>query len=255
MNSLEIKKIRTVIFILLLCYFPSMGHSQGTNQVVINFDDSTHFFLYINNQLINQKLNSNEITIGNLANESHLITVALDSTSEKINKSIFFEKENTKIFLNLIIKDSIPHLVYNGESTTLNISDTNQNILLFQDSILLLDSTKKNENLKNNNVITYSGNIGCEPNVKINELLIKIDSIYSSEKKLIILKKGLVNNCIKTTQLRTLLLSIPYEDHRIELCNEVYPNIYDLDNFHSLIELFKFEKSKNLFLKIIKEND
>ena len=58
MNSIEIKKIRTVIFTLLVCYFPSLSHSQGTNQLFINFDNSTHFFLYINNQLVNQKSNS-----------------------------------------------------------------------------------------------------------------------------------------------------------------------------------------------------
>ena len=256
MNSIEIKKIRTVIFTLLVCYFPSLSHSQGTNQLFINFDDSTHFFLYINNQLVNQKSNSNEIIIGNLANESHLITVSLDSTSEKINKSIFFEKENTKIFLNLIIKDSIPHLVYNGESTLSNITDTNQNILFFQDSITLTDSSNNNENLINDNLSIYNGNIGCEINIiDINQFMNNVENIHSSEKKLMLLKNDLQNTCIKTTQLRTLLLSLPYEDHRIELCDEVYPNIYDLDNFRSLIELFKFEKSKNLFLKIINQND
>ncbi|MDG2343298.1 MAG: DUF4476 domain-containing protein [Flavobacteriales bacterium] len=265
MNSLKTNKTLTLILIFVLSFLTKNHWAQnGTNQLIINTKDSSYISVYVNQKLISSVF-TKKILIENLRIESHLISIALDSSLQIINKTIFFEKKETIIYLELIINDSIPQLIYNGESKIKDFErDSNQVVYIYYDSIVVLDSTS---NLKipliNSDLIKYNGPKGCERYINdVDSILVDLDNIFSSEKKMNYLKgwivvESILNNlCLSTKHLKILLESIPYEDHRIELCEKLYPDlIYDLDNFHSLIELFKFEKSKNLFLKIIEEND
>jgi hypothetical protein len=257
MNSLKVLQFRTFIFLILLGVFISKIQAQhGTNQLIINSEDSLFISVFVNERLINSSY-TNKIRIGNLVNESHHITIALDSGLKKINKSIFFNENESVIFLDLISNDTLTHLIFNGESKIQNIeNDSVHSFYMYFDSIVNSDSTVLIDKSLKNNLILYDGKKGCNNPIKnVDSILINIDSIFSSEHRLAYLKSILENKCISTKHLRSLLLSISYEDHRIELCEIVYPEIYDLDNFQLLINLFKFEKSKNLFLKIFEEND
>ena len=258
MNSLKTNKTLTLILIFVLSFLTKNHWSQnGTNQLEINTKDSSYISVFVNQRLISSAF-TNKILIENLRIESHQISIALDSSLQKIDKTIFFEKKETIIYLELILNDSIPQLIYNGESEINDFErDSNQVVYIYYDSIVVLDSTSNLKIPLNNDLISYDGPKGCKQYIDgIDSILIDLENIFSSEKKLNYLESTLNTVCVSTKHLKTLLESISYEDHRIELCEKLYPqSIYDLDNFHSLIELFKFEKSKNLFLKIIGEND
>ena len=252
MNSFKVLRLRIFIFFVISSLFIFKTKAQiGTNQLIINSKDSLFISVSINKRLISSSF-TNKVTIGNLAMESHDLTVVLDS-NVIINKSIFFNENESAIYLDLIFNDSSTFLVFSGESKIEKI--TNDSIYIYDDSLNTLDSDINDNSLKVD-LTSYIGKKGCNDPLKdIDQILADIDNTFSSSYKLNYLKSCLINECIYTNTLRRLLLLISYEDHRVELCKIVYPKIYDLDNFESLIDLFKFEKSKNLFLKIIEEND
>ena len=252
MNSFKVLRLRIFICFVILSLFTFKTKAQiGTNQLIINSKDSLFISVSINKKLLSSSF-TNKVTIGNLNMESHDITVVLDS-NVKINKSIFFNKNESAIYLDLIFNDSSTFLVFSGESKIENI--INDSIYMYNDSLSTLDSNVINNSFKAD-LTSYNGEKGCNNPLKdIDTILTNLESNFSSSEKLIYLKSFLINKCIYTNMLRRLLLLIPYEDQRVELCKIVYPEIYDLDNFESLIDLFKFEKSKNIFLKIIEKND
>lgn len=252
MNSFKVLPLRIFIFFVMLSLFTVKTKAQiGTNQLIINSKDSLFISVSINKRLISSSF-TNKVIVGNLITESHDIAVVLDS-NVTLNKSIFFNESESAIYLDLIINDSSSFLIFSGESKIENIE--NDSIYVYHDSLnaspkAIIDDSVKTE------LTFYNGQKGCKDPLKnIDQILANLDSNFSSLNKLIYLKSILINKCIYTKSLRRLLLLISYEDHRVELCKIVYPKIYDLDNFSSLIDLFKFEKSKNLFLKIIEEND
>ena len=116
MHSLKFNQTLALLFLLVLSFFTNKMYAQnGTNQLIINSQDSSQISLFINQRLICSSY-TNKLRVGNLINESHQITIALDSSLKKVSKSIFFNQNEAVIYLDLICNDSINHIVFNGES-------------------------------------------------------------------------------------------------------------------------------------------
>ena len=89
MNSLKTNKTLTLILIFVLSFLTKNHWSQnGTNQLEINTKDSSYISVFVNQRLISSAF-TKKILIENLRIESHQISIALDSSLQKIDKTIF----------------------------------------------------------------------------------------------------------------------------------------------------------------------
>lgn len=64
--------------------------------------------------------------------------------------------------------------------------------------------------------------------------------------------KTLINNCIKTSQLKALLAELSFEEDKVELATLAYPKISDPKNFATIKSIFDFEESKKKIDKLMK---
>ncbi len=86
---------------------------------------------------------------------------------------------------------------------------------------------------------------------KFNELYDKIKTAGYENEKLAVAKKVLVNVCLSTEQVKTVLTLFTHDREKLELLKHIYNVITDKENAKTLADRFQFTETKTDFLKVI----
>ncbi len=238
--------------------------AQITNNISIKSTDSTCFFVFINDILQNSTPFYN-IKISDYTEKSMKLKILIpDSSRQVIEKSIFFEETLKETSAELIYAQNNYKFRYTGEvAIGVNPIDTNQLIIPFHNSILVLDSLYLKDStfftdslLTNPDIsVSYKGTIGCkEPLDDAEPLIENIKAELFSSKKLTLAKKGLTNHCYSINDIKSILSLFEFDDQKLELSFLSYSCAYDLENFYRLKELFLLNSSIDKFEKFLNEN-
>lgn len=92
----------------------------------------------------------------------------------------------------------------------------------------------------------YNGPIGCPVPMSQNDfqrLKTTIDSKSFEESKLTIAKQVLNNNCLRTSQVKEIMLLFSFEATRLDFAKHAYGYTYDIGNYYMVNDAFSFESS------------
>jgi hypothetical protein len=70
-----------------------------------------------------------------------------------------------------------------------------------------------------------------------------------------VIEQTTLKNYVSTSQLRKLLMGVPYELDKLKLIRAAYPNVMDKENLNILSELFTYESSKRELTDFLKSPD
>ena len=91
-----------------------------------------------------------------------------------------------------------------------------------------------------------NGNYGCPRPMSNNDfqkLKSSIDSKSFEESKLTIAKQVLNNNCLRTSQVKEIMLLFTFEQSRLDFAKYAYGYTYDIGNYFQVNDAFTFESS------------
>ncbi|MNU52204.1 hypothetical protein D3C71_412100 [compost metagenome] len=93
----------------------------------------------------------------------------------------------------------------------------------------------------------YTGNVGCNgypmDENRFNQVVQSIESKGFDDTKLTMAKQVINTNCMKSSQVKRLMMLFSFEDTRLDLAKYAYGYTYDLGNYYQLNDAFKFESS------------
>ncbi len=93
----------------------------------------------------------------------------------------------------------------------------------------------------------YSGNVGCNgypmDETRFNQVVQSIEAKGFDDSKLTMAKQVINTNCMKSSQVKRLMMLFSFEDTRLDLAKYAYGYTYDIGNYYQLNDAFKFESS------------
>lgn len=93
----------------------------------------------------------------------------------------------------------------------------------------------------------YTGNVGCNgypmDETRFNQVVQSIESKGFDDSKLTMAKQVINTNCMKSSQVKRLMMLFSFEDTRLDLAKYAYGYTYDIGNYYQLNDAFKFESS------------
>lgn len=93
----------------------------------------------------------------------------------------------------------------------------------------------------------YSGNVGCNgypmDETRFNQVVQSIEAKNFDDSKLTMAKQVINTNCMKSSQVKRLMMLFSFEDTRLDLAKYAYGYTYDIGNYYQLNDAFKFESS------------
>ena len=239
--------------------------SQVNNNLIVKSADSIHFFIFVNDILQNNSPYYNIKLTGFDQSSMKMKIYIPDSSKQIIEKSIYFEETLRETSAELIPSAEGFKFRYTGEVPIgVNPVDTNQLIIpyhdtpLILDSIYRIDSTYLNDSILNpsSQTLTYKGKTGCNKPLDNSDLLIEsIENELFSSKKLELAKKGLTNHCYLVNDIKKIISLFEFDDQKLELSMMSFLCTYDLENFSKLKELLLLNSSLKTFEKFLNENN
>jgi hypothetical protein len=76
---------------------------------------------------------------------------------------------------------------------------------------------------------------------EMDQMISSIDSKSFSDSKLIVAKQAIKGNCLKASQVKTLMMLFDFEDDRLELAKYAYDFTLDKQNYYMVNDAFTFE--------------
>lgn len=101
-------------FLFLCVLFVSVSAKSQTSNLIVAADDSTKFFVYLNESLQYDSV-VNNIKIEGLTKKSLELKVVIDSTNQELKRSIFFEQHGVEATIKVLRNGDEFKLLYFGE--------------------------------------------------------------------------------------------------------------------------------------------
>ena len=103
--------------------------------------------------------------------------------------------------------------------------------------------------------LTFSVQAGCDSPMNNDAFQVELTQVqkhdFDEAKKEAI--SNILNNCLSSSQIKTLLSELSFEEDKLELAKKAFKNVADPENFGSIKEVFDFDDSKNEIDTLIKQ--
>lgn len=146
---------------------------------------------------------------------------------------------------------------YNGGNVNMNIqvSENGMNTQTTQSTTTTYSTTTTSTNTGTVGTVQqtgyvmpgYNGNVGCNgypmDETRFNQVVQSIEAKNFDDSKLTMAKQVINTNCMKSSQVKRLMMLFSFEDTRLELAKYAYGYTYDIGNYYQLNDAFKFESS------------
>ena len=263
---------RSITYIFLLF---SIGLSAQSNLGIKNVDGDT-FRVFIDSQLIANRFDT-EFKVLNINNGSHLVKTQFpDGTTTQ--KTVFLKKGIEHWFE--LKADSVRTKIVFYNTFPVEQTDTarlNKTIVVWKEMNLSEAGTEPTEIMdtlgskfiptiqlesKSDSILSdslgtftepiYQGNVGCDQPSSNFETMFEdaLDVSFNSE-KLDWVRSYLKNSCLKVSQLDRVLTLFEFEDHKLEVVQLLYQNVYDLDNIVNLESHFQLGRLRERFYQLV----
>jgi hypothetical protein len=95
-------------------------------------------------------------------------------------------------------------------------------------------------------VAGYTGPIGCTPpltEVEFEDIKGSISSKTFEDTRMTIAKQALADHCVITSQIKQLMQLFTFEENKLEFAKFAYDHTYDIGNYFTINDAFKFDSS------------
>jgi len=240
-------KKRFTILLLTLLVMSSGKLLAQQSKLVVQSKDTLSFFLMIGGKQVNDSAQQSVSKV--IEADNVLIDLILnDSVKTHISTSLYLE-ENSEVTYQINKMRGEYRLLPFSEvewAPAGQVSPETGDTTSLPDSLSTAgDSTEVDSTMM------YRGKKGCSlpaPSVEVREVLSAMGETFFERQKQEIAIEFVQNNCVRISALRSILEKISYEDKRLEVLSR--SNIYDLDNFDSLRNLFLLDSMKSQFDEI-----
>lgn len=249
------------IFVIVLSLIGLSSLSQ-TSILEVSSNDSSTFFLFIDDVLIEDTLNfqyqlelkeSNEIDI---AAKLNLDSNYVAEKSIQIETSSVHTYQLMSVANQLIFAFSGSHPInfdLQVEMITQEVADSESTR-----SLAGIDIKTPRASETSDSLFIRPLNIGCPSPMSssaFNRALQTVESKSFQKERKKLVKEILNSNCLSSTDFQSLIETLEYEDDKLEIVKASYSSIYDIDNFPSLKNVFLLNTNQNEFNQFLQDQN
>jgi len=170
------------------------------------------------------------------------VTYTQTNTRQPNNNTTYTQTTTTQTTnpdVNMNVNMSVP-----GVNVNVNVSDpTMNNSTTYSQTTTTTTSSSSNYNSNANTQRTYSRCTYPMSSTDFTSAYNSINEKSFDDTKLTVAKQVISANCLKTSQVKQIMLLFSFEDTRLDLAKFAYGQTYDPNNYYQLNDAFTFSSS------------